>query len=84
MEYQFYLVNETRLLCDKDKEAFELINGKWSKVDYQEISDRLMGYDPSEKDGMYGIGDSDIMSEIKKITKEQAIEIAGLEAINSL
>ena len=57
--------------------AFKFINGRWEPMDANEINDRIMGYDPTEDSPMYGIGNSDIMSEIRKITKEEAEEICS-------
>ena len=84
MEDKFYLILEKRLFCEHNKKAYEFINGKWVEADWREIHDRLMGYDPTESDPMYGIGNTDIMAEIKKTTKEEVIEKYGEETINKL
>ena len=84
MDYKFYLINEKRLLCSNKSDTYELDDGKWIKANYSEIGDKLMGYDSSEKGSLYGIGNTDVLSEIKELTREQAIELVGEEAINSL
>lgn len=49
-------------------------NGEWTVDNNNEIRDRLIGYDPFD-DSCYGIGNTEIMNEIKEITREEAAEI---------
>ena len=45
-------------------------NGEWSKDTKHLVCDRLLGYDPSD-DSPYGIGNTDIMEDLEKITEEE-------------
>ena len=72
---KYFLINEKRLVKgDVDEtglvgDSFEYIDSEWQGLDENEINDRLMGYDPFD-DGFHGIGNTDIMLTIKKISEE--------------
>ncbi len=85
MEIKYYLILEKRLFCAIKNFALELIDGNWSEADYNEIGDRLIGYDASEpSDSPYKIGNSNIMAEIKKLTEEEVINKYGEDVIKKL
>ncbi|CDB39523.1 unknown [Azospirillum sp. CAG:260] len=47
-------------------------NDKWVEDTQNLVSDRLMGYDPTEaNDSPYKIGNTDIMDDIEKITEDE-------------
>ena len=47
-------------------------DGKWIKDTKNIVSDRLLGYDPSEPpDSPYGFGNTDMMDDIEEITEEE-------------
>ena len=51
-------------------------DGEWVKDIEHYVSDRLIGYDPSEPAGSpYAIGNTDIMDEIESITEEEAMKL---------
>lgn len=54
--------------------AFAFRNGIWEKISRNEINDRIIGYDPCEE-GCYGIGNTDIMDELREISEEEANQI---------
>lgn len=85
MNYKFYLIGDNRLLYTDGKETFEYKNNEWIKTSNTEITDRLMGYDPSESsDSPYAIGNTDIMESIKELTLEQVIEKYGKSVIDKI
>ena len=85
MNYKFYLIGGNRLLYMDGRESFEYINNEWIKINNTEITDRLMGYDPSEpSDSPYAIGNTDIISSIKELTLEQVIEKYGKSVIDKI
>lgn len=78
MNYKFYLIDDNRLLYTDGKESFEYKNNEWIKTNNSEITDRLIGYDPSESsDSPYAIGNTNIISSIKELTLKQVIENFG-------
>ncbi len=80
MKFKLYLVLEKRLFCQVNDKTYEYVNGEWIDGDWREVKDRLMGYDPSDNE----IGDSDILSSIKEISKEEVIGKFGQEVIDRL
>ena len=85
MNINFYLINDKKLAVTKDYDAFEYVDGNWIQIEYNEISDRLIGYDPYEPDdSTYKIGNLDIMSSIKKITEDEAKELIGQSEIEKI
>ena len=46
----------------------------WVRDANHDISDRIMGYDPDEEPG-WRMGNSDLMSEIRAISRDKAIEL---------
>ena len=80
MEYKFYLVLEKRLFCQINDMTYEYVNGEWIDGDWKEVNDRLIGYDPS--DGK--IGDTDVLSEIQKLSIEQVVENYGQDVIEKI
>lgn len=89
---KYYLINEKRLCrgsFNKDSSnglclsAFEWTDNSWKGIDASEINDRLMGYDPYEEPG-WRIGNTDIMKEIREISKESAVEMLSIQGDSSL
>lgn len=89
---KYYLINEKRLCratFDKDAavglclEAFEWKGDSWEQIPTTEINDRLMGYDPYEEPG-WRIGNTDIMKEIREISKESAVEMLSIQGDSRL
>ena len=81
MEYKLYLIYEKRLCCQfKSKATYEYVEEKWVKIPWTVVSDKLIGYDPSDGE----IGDTDILSSIKEISKEEVIDKYGQEVIDKL
>ena len=80
MEFKFYLVLEKRLFCQVNNKTYEYVDGKWIDGDWREVKDRLMGYDPSNNE----IGNTDVLSEIQKLSQEQVAEKHGQEIIDKL
>ncbi len=76
-DYTYYYV-ECRDIVGRTKdsvfcsEIFDADEG-WKYDSNHEISDRIMGYQPGEDPG-WGIGDRDIMSEICKISRDEALQ----------
>ena len=76
MTTTYYLILERQLGKKDDDNYYLYKDSKWIPDTYHEISDRLIGYDPSEDfDSPYIIGCQSIMDEIKEITEEQALKI---------
>ena len=85
MNYKFYSINNNRLLCKNDENAFEYKDNKWIEIDPSVITDRLMGYDSGEPSGSpYGIGSTDIMDSINELTQAQVIKTYGKEVIDKI
>lgn len=60
-------------------------NGEWVKDTKSLVWDKLIGYDPGEPEGSpYGIGSISVMSEIKRISYEEAMDIIGERIIREL
>ncbi len=56
-------------------------DGRWIPDTERAIMDRLMGYDPSEPpDSPYGIGNPEIMREIKTISGTDAMRLIQKQA----
>ena len=71
----YYLILDRQLGKEVDGNYYLFENSKWVSDTYNKISDRLIGYDPSEDfDSPYKIGNLSIMKEIKEITEEQAMQ----------
>ena len=76
-DYTYYYV-ECRDIVGRTKdsvfcsEIFDADEG-WKYDSNHEISDRIMGYQPGEDPG-WGIGDRDIMAEICKISRDEALQ----------
>ena len=70
----YYRIIPLNLIGRKTESGYELYrNGQWEQDKEHLISDRLMGYDPSEPPGSpYGIGNTEIMREIETISLEEA------------
>ncbi len=74
----YYLILKKTVGKQEDNRYYIFENGQWEPDIFFRITDRLMGYDPSEPPGSpYGIGNTSIMDEIEEITYEQALELTG-------
>ena len=71
---KYYRIIPLNQIGRKTESGYELYrNGQWEQDREYLISDRLMGYDPSEPPGSpYGIGNTEIMREIEEMTAEEA------------
>ena len=74
--YKYYLIYKETIIRTYEKEktiiAEKYTNGTWTEVDYyKEIYCKLIGFDSSEDDWMYGIGNTDIMDSIEEISEEK-------------
>lgn len=74
--YKYYLIKDTTIVrtkTNRNNTTEKYVgNGKWMEVDYyKEVFSRLNGFDSSEDDWMYGIGDTDTMDSIKEISEEE-------------
>ena len=71
---KYYRIIPLNRIGRKTESGYELYrNGQWEQDREHLISDRLMGYDPSEPpDSPYGIGNTEIMREIEEISLEEA------------
>ena len=68
---KYYLIYGSVIGKEEDGQYFLLKEGKWVVDTANEISDHLVGYDPSETpDSPYGIGNSSIMDEIQEVPYE--------------
>lgn len=70
----YYRIIPLNRIGRKTESGYELYrNGQWEQDTEHLISDRLIGYDPSEPPGSpYGIGNTEIMREIEEISPEEA------------
>ena len=70
----YYRIIPLNQIGRKTESGYELYrNGQWVQDEEHLISDRLIGYDPSEPPGSpYGIGNTEIMREIEEISPEEA------------
>ena len=69
--YRIIPLNQIGRKTESDYELYR--NGQWVQDEEHLISDRLIGYDPSEPLGSpYGIGNTEIMREIEEISPEEA------------
>ena len=69
--YRIIPLNQIGRKTESDYELYR--NGQWEQDTEHLISDRLIGYDPSEPPGSpYGIGNTEIMREIEEISPEEA------------
>ncbi len=81
MDCKLYLIYEKRLCCQFDsKSTYEYVEEKWVKIPWTVVSDKLIGYDPSDGE----IGDTDILSSIKEISIDEVIQEYGQEVIEKL
>lgn len=72
----YYLILDRQLGKKEDNDCYLFENSTWVRDIYNEINDRLIGYDPSEDfDSPYKIGCTSIMDEIKEISEERAMQI---------
>jgi hypothetical protein len=69
---KYYLIRD-RIIGKRENgcDDYLLKDGKWVDDEKHVIGDHLIGYDP---DPFYGIGNMEIMDEIKEISKEDAIK----------
>ena len=70
---QYYYIKSKKLFA-KSKSFFEnylYIHGEWVKDNEHIVSDRIIGYDPHSDCDLYGIGNTDIMEDLEKITEEE-------------
>lgn len=70
---QYYYIKSKKLFA-RSKSFFEnylYIHGEWIKDNENIVSDRIIGYDPHADCGLYGIGNTDIMEDLEKITEEE-------------
>ena len=75
--YTYYYV-ECRNLVGRTKDSgfsgeIWTTDEGWIHDSNHEISDRIMGYDPEEDPG-WRIGNSDIMAEIREISRDEALQ----------
>ena len=72
-ETQYYYIKDLNLFAKGTgiSNYYILKNGKWVEDKKHLVSDRLIGYDPYEDVPEYGIGNTEIMRTIEKITKEE-------------
>ena len=77
--YRYYYVEQKKLVgrTQEDNcfnsEVYQPGSGWVYDVDH-EISDCIMGYEPGEEPG-WGIGNTDIMGEIRSITRDEAVQL---------
>lgn len=73
-ETKYYYIECLDVVGRKSDKGYEIYDKEegWIPDKSSLIMDRLMGYDPTEdKDSPYAIGNSEIMGEIKEISKSE-------------
>ena len=71
-EKQYYKIIDLGLIgVVVNRIPFTFQNKQW--VFDQRLMDRIMGYDPYERDAIYAIGNSDIMDQVVKINEHDAL-----------
>jgi len=72
----YYMIRGRRLGKKEDEKYYLFENGKWIPDVKNSISDRLMGFDPSEpEDSPYRMDSLSIMDEIEEISEEEAMQM---------
>lgn len=78
-KYSYYHIKDLECFArgvNFDNEIYK--DGKWEPDINNLVSDRLMGYDPSEDDDSpYKIGNTEIMEEIEEITEQEFMKMIG-------
>ncbi len=76
--YSYYYVNHLKLLGRTQGNVFNSEVYRpglgWVFDDKHEISDRIIGYEPGEDPG-WGIGNTEVMKEIRSISREEAMQL---------
>ena len=74
MKYTYYHIKSLDLFAKSSSitDNYIYMDGEWIKDDDFIVSDRLVGFDPSEpKDSPYRMGNTDIMSDLEEISEEE-------------
>ena len=73
---QYYYVKDKKVFARGEGfDNYTYDNGEWIEDTKCIVSDRLMGYDPSEgPDSTYAIGNMDIMDKLEEITEEEFLK----------
>lgn len=82
-ELEYYYVKHKNLVgIKKGMSTYSYQYGEWIRDVC--IMDYIVGYDDSEEKGSpYAFGNFDLMDRIEEISIDKAIELIGLDAINS-
>ncbi|MCR4874458.1 MAG: hypothetical protein K5923_01780 [Clostridia bacterium] len=79
-EVIYYLINDCivgkSVIYDRFSKEYIYEDGKWHVDKDWVIMDRIVGFNPNEPpDSPYAFGNDGIMSELKIISKEQAMDV---------
>ena len=74
MKTEYYLIKDKFLGKYEDRNYYLLKEEGWSIDNERYIMGKLIGYDASDDDTPYAIGNTEIMDQIQKISKEEANE----------
>ena len=74
MEARYYLIKDKYLGKYENRTYYLLKEDGWSIDNSGYIMGKLIGYDASDDDTPYAIGNTEIMDQIQKISKEEANE----------
>ena len=74
------IVGKRELYSDYHSDNWLFKDGKWVPDEEFEISDHLIGYDPSEpEDSPYRIGSTSVLLEMDEISEAEAMSLIGRE-----
>ena len=76
MNRTYYYIKVRNLIGKKDDDHYYVFqDGKWKRDTRSIILGYLIGYDETEEDSLYAIGNTEIMHQIQVITEQEANEI---------
>ena len=75
MKAEYYVIQEKYLGKYEDRVYYLLKEEGWSEDKDGYIQGKLFGYDASDDDTPYAFGNTEIMDQIKEISKEEANNI---------
>lgn len=73
---KWYLIDNYLLGKSDNNGCFLYNDGVWEKDINRLILDCLIGYDPTEE-GIYALGNTEVLDRIKEISQEEALKIMG-------
>ena len=76
MNRTYYYIKVRNLIGKKDDDHYYVFqDGKWKRDTRSIILGYLMGYDETEEDSLYAIGNTEIMEQIQIITEQELNKI---------